>query len=123
MSDQLEREEPALISIIDGPPPEFYFTEDVMSHELYDATKPYEVARVEMRTMSGPKMIARCRNAWDVQKPVMLEFKDLDGFKQRLEICGARYEELTEGTLLQLWVRMPVELHFVGAAGDDDEVE
>lgn len=123
MNDQHELEEPALISIIDGPPPQFYFTEDVMAQELYDTTRPYEVARVEMRTMSGPKMLARCRNAWNVRRPVMLEFKDMDGFKQRLEICGARFEELNDGTLLQLWVRMPVELQFVGAADDDDEAE
>ena len=121
MSNPQTNDEPALISIIDGPPPQFYFTEDVMAQELYDTTRPYEVARVEMRTISGPKMLARCRNAWDVRRPVMLEFKDMDGLKQRLEICGARYEELTEGTLLQLWVRMPVELQFVGAADDEDE--
>ena len=124
MKEQPEIEQPELISIIDGPPPEFMFGGENLAPEVYDTTAPYEVARCDMRTMSGPKMLARCRNAWDERKPVLLEFRDMDGLKKRLEICGARYEEIgNEGTLLQLWVRLPVEMQFVSVVDEDDDDE
>jgi hypothetical protein len=115
--------EPELISIIEGPPPQF----ESAAHDSWlsypDSLQPFDLARCDTRTFSGPKMVARCRNAWAEQRPVMLEYRDLDGLKQRVEICGIRFDELDEGTLLQIWVRLPVEMHIVDLMDDEDDEE
>ncbi|MBI5876406.1 MAG: hypothetical protein HZB53_02045 [Chloroflexi bacterium] len=116
-----ELTEPELISIIEGPPPQFELEgrESWMSYP--DTPRPFELARCDTRTFNGPKMIARCRNAWSEQRPVMLEYKDMDGLKQRVEICGIRFDELDEGTLLQIWVRLPVEMHMISLMDNEDD--
>ncbi|MBI3734513.1 MAG: hypothetical protein HY259_13815, partial [Chloroflexi bacterium] len=107
----------------EGPPPQFAMTHDDWMTSVQDTTGPYEVARCETRTFSGPKMIKRCRTAWDQNRPVILEYRDLDGMKQRVEICGVRFEALDEGTLLQLWVRMPVEIQLIEIDQNDDDAD
>ncbi|TMC53279.1 MAG: hypothetical protein E6J26_08810 [Chloroflexi bacterium] len=125
--------EPELISIIEGPPPQFQFADETSLLALQESTLPHELARCDTRTFNGPKLVKRCRDAWKDKRVVMLEYKDMDGLKQRVEICGIRFEDMDDGTLLQLWVRLPVELQFIsiddesadededeGSAGDDD---
>jgi hypothetical protein len=113
--------EPELISIIEGPPPQFQFVDD-QSHLLFQSTQgPFEMARTDTRTFNGPKMIARCQNAWAEKRAVMLEYKDMDGLKQRVEVCGIRFDKLDEGTLLQIWVRMPIEMQLIEIEEEDDE--
>ncbi len=120
-SGQHDLSEPELISIIEGPPPNFQFVDEQWTQSLQESTTPYEMARCDTRTFNGPKMLARCRRAWDEKRPVMLEFRDLDGLKHRVEVCGVRYEKLDDGTLLQLWVRLPVEMQLIEIEqGDDD---
>jgi hypothetical protein len=115
-----EVDEPELISIIEGPPPQFQFVDDQSLLGFQNTQGPFEVARTDTRTFNGPKMIERCRNAWAQKRAVMLEYRDMDGLKQRVEICGIRFDKLDEGTLLQIWVRMPVEMQLI-ELGDDDE--
>lgn len=117
-----ELTEPELISIIEGPPPQFELANGDPWLLYQDTQRPFNLARCETRTFNGPKMIARCHNAWSERRPVMLEYKDLEGLKQRVEICGIRFDELEDGTLLQIWVRLPVEMH-IFRIGDDDEDE
>ena len=116
-----EINEPELISIIEGPPPQFTFVDDQSLLVPQDTQGPYEIARCDTRTFSGPKMIARCHNAWEQKRAVMLEYRDVDGLKQRVEICGIRFDKLDEGTLLQIWVRMPVEMQLIEIEEDDEE--
>jgi len=110
--------EPELISIIEGPPPQFQFADETSMLALQESTLPHELARCDTRTFNGPKLVKRCRDAWKDKRVVMLEYKDMDGLKQRVEICGIRFEDMDDGTLLQLWVRLPVELQFISI---DDE--
>ena len=116
-----EINEPELISIIEGPPPQFQFVDDQSLLGFQNTQGPFEVARTDTRTFNGPKMITRCRNAWEQKRPVMLEYKDMDGLKQRVEICGIRFDQLDEGTLLQIWVRMPVEMQLIEIDDEDEE--
>jgi hypothetical protein len=117
--------EPELISIIEGPPPQFQFADETSMLALQESTLPHELARCDTRTFNGPKLVKRCRDAWKDKRVVMLEYKDMDGLKQRVEICGIRFEDMDDGTLLQLWVRLPVELQFISiddeAADDVDD--
>ncbi len=126
MSNQIdphkpELNDPELISIIEGPPPQFMFADDDSMLTFQDTLGPFEIARCDTRTFNGPKLIARCRNAWNDKRPVMLEYRDLDGFKQRVEICGIHFDQLDEGTLLQIWVRLPVEMQLVAIEEDEED--
>ena len=118
-----EVDEPELISIIEGPPPQFQFVDDPSLLGFQNTQGPFEVARTDTRTFNGPKMIDRCRNAWAQKRAVMLEYRDMDGLKQRVEICGIRFDKLDEGTLLQIWVRMPVEMQLIELEDDDEQDE
>ena len=118
-----EVDEPELISIIEGPPPQFQFVDDQSLLGFQNTQGPFEVARTDTRTFNGPKMIDRCRNAWAQKRAVMLEYRDMDGLKQRVEICGIRFDKLDEGTLLQIWVRMPVEMQLIELEDDDEQDE
>ena len=113
--------EPELISIIEGPPPQFQFADELSLMALQESTLPHELARCDTRTFNGPKLVKRCQDAWHDKRVVMLEYKDMEGMKQRVEICGIRFEDMDDGTLLQLWVRLPVELQWFSIDGDDDD--
>jgi hypothetical protein len=120
-SNRPDLNEPELISIIEGPPPQFQFEDDQSTLLFQDTTGPFEIARCDTRTFSGPKMMARCTNAWAERRSVMLEYKDLDGLKQRTEICGIRFDKLDEGTLLQIWVRFPIEMQLIQIEDEDED--
>jgi hypothetical protein len=120
-SNKPDLNEPELISIIEGPPPQFQFEDDQSTLLFQDTTGPFEIARCDTRTFSGPKMLARCTIAWADRRSVMLEYKDLDGLKQRTEICGIRFDKLDEGTLLQIWVRFPIEMQLIHIEDDDED--
>ena len=120
-SNKPDLNEPELISNIEGPPPQFQFEDDQSTLLFQDTTGPFEIARCDTRTFSGPKMMARCHKAWGERRSVMLEYKDLDGLKQRTEICGIRFDKLDEGTLLQIWVRFPIEMQLIQIEDEDDE--
>lgn len=118
-----ELTEPELISIIEGPPPQFMPESRESWLGFPDISQPFDLARCDTRTFNGPKMTARCRNAWAEQRPVMLEYKDMDGLRQRVEICGIRFDELDEGTLLQIWVRLPAKMPVLSLLDDEDDEE
>lgn len=120
-SNKPDLNEPELISIIEGPPPQFQFEDDQSTLLFQDTSGPFEIARCDTRTFSGPKMMARCSNAWAERRSVMLEYKDLDGLKQRTEICGIRFDKLDEGTLLQIWVRFPIEMQLIQIEDEEDD--
>ncbi|MCA1553153.1 MAG: hypothetical protein LC737_02115 [Chloroflexi bacterium] len=120
-SNKPDLNEPELISIIEGPPPQFEFVDEQSLLALQESSLPHELARCDTRTFNGPKLQKRCRDAWNEKRVVMLEYRDMEGMKQRVEICGIRYEDLDEGTLLQLWVRLPVEMQLISLEDVDDD--
>ncbi len=50
-------------------------------------------------------LLERCQRAWGAQKPIRLDFPTMSGLRKQLEIIAARYEQLPEGDMLNLWVR------------------
>ena len=99
--------EPELITIVEGPPPEFQPVPDLWPLSIYEDPQPSLVAVCQMRTFSGPKMMDRCQRAWDEDRPVKLDFPDRAGARQQANIVAVRWSEVEEGHLLHLWVQIP----------------
>jgi hypothetical protein len=115
--------EPELITIVEGPPPEFKPTDDRWMYSLVESYRPYLVSLTQVRSLKGQVLLERCRRAWSSQRPIRLDFPTLSGMRRQLEIIAARYEQLPEGDLLNLWVRhTPNEIEDV-APPDESEDE
>jgi hypothetical protein len=97
--------DPELITIVEGPPPEFKTVDDAWMYSLLESSRPYYVALCQVRSFKGQTLLERCQRAWSSQRPIRLDFPTLSGLRKQLEIVAARYEKLPEGDLLNLWVR------------------
>ena len=103
---------PAYITIVEGPPPEF---QEVINHwggSVLESPIESQVALVEMRTFDGPKLVQRCQDAWANKRDARLDFPTEDGDRGELDIIAVRWEEVSEGHKLYLWVRINGELEF-----------
>jgi len=99
--------EPEFITVVEGPPPEFQAALDSWPLSIYEDPRPSRLAVCQMRTFNGPKMVERCRRAWDQDRPVKLDFPDQAGVRQQATIVAVRWSEVEEGHLLHLWVQIP----------------
>jgi hypothetical protein len=116
--------DPELITIVEGPPPEFRPTEDAWAFSLLDSARPFMVSICQVRSFKGQALQERCQRAWAGQRPIRLDFPTMSGLRKQLEIISARYEKLPEGDLLNLWVRhMPHEIEDPRAREDDEPPE
>lgn len=100
--------EPELITIVEGPPPDFNPTPDLWPLAIYECPQPHFLAMCQMRTFSGPKMVERCRRAWSENRPVMLDYADQAGERKQVSVVATRWSEVPEGHVLHLWVQVPV---------------
>jgi hypothetical protein len=98
-----------LITIVEGPPPQFQPPREMWALSVHEKLQPSTIAYCQMRTFNGPKMLERCQNAWAEERPVMLDFPDQMGMRQQVEIIAARWNETDEGHILHLWVRRPFQ--------------
>lgn len=101
--------EPELITIVEGPPPEFQMPHEGWPFSLWEGAKSHAVALAQMRTFSGPAMLERCIRAWDDARPVMLDFPQGDGLRKQVEVLAARVTQVDEGDVLNLWVALPFD--------------
>lgn len=97
--------EPELITIVEGPPPEFKAADEVWMYSLLEASRPYLISLCQVRSLKGQVLMERCQRAWSSQRPIRLDFPTLSGLRKQLEIVAARHDKLPEGDLLNLWVR------------------
>ena len=111
--------EPELITIVEGPPPEFQLVNELWPFSLWEGRLPQSVGYVQMRTFSGPSMVDRCTRAWDQARPVMLDFPQMDGLRRRVEVLAARATTLEQGDVLNLWVALPADEVAASSAGAD----
>jgi hypothetical protein len=103
--------DPELITIIEGPPPEFKGVNEAWLFSLIESPRPYSVSLCQVRSFNGLKLLERCRRAWHSGRMTRLDFPTMGGLRRQLEIVAARYEKLAEGDLLNLWVRhLPSDL-------------
>jgi hypothetical protein len=107
--------EPELITIIEGPTPEFRPTPVDWAQSVLEGPEDRLVAVCHLRTGNGEDIMERCRNAWKDGRPVRLDFPDEMRMRQQVDVVSIRLEKLDEGPALMLWVALPL--------GDIEEVE
>jgi hypothetical protein len=102
----IEKFEPAYITIVEGPPPDFRDVSNEWAYGVLEGFKSDDVALCEMRTFNGPKLVKRCQDAWREGRPARLDFPIDEGSRGELDILAVRWEEIDEGHKLYLWVRI-----------------
>lgn len=115
--------EPELITIVEGPAPEFQPIPELWPLSVREDSHPMPVVVCQMRTFNGPKMVARCQRAWKEDRPVKLDFPDGTGMRQQINVVAARWTELQEGHVLHLWVQVPPEALEEGDSFEEEEEE
>ena len=111
--------EPEKITIIEGPPPEFMLAQDVWSMSMWEGARPRSVGVCQMRTFNAGTLMERCHHAWGEGRAVQLDFPQMDGLRQKVEILAAKPGCVEEGDLLYLWVAVPAGAIEPPAACDD----
>lgn len=102
--------EPELITVIEGPTPEFRPSPYLWFQSIYEGPEDLDVMMCELRTFNGQSILDRCLNAWQEDRPVKLDFPDYMRMRQQLDVVAMRLHELEEGPMLILWVRYPIDL-------------
>jgi len=101
--------EPELITIVEGPPPDFRAARELWPLSLWEGLTAQAVAQTQMRTFNGQSMMDRCLRAWAESRPVMLDFPQMDGLRRKVEVLAARAMTIEEGDVLNLWVALPAD--------------
>lgn len=96
---------PEKITIIEGPTPTFETPTETWALSLTEGPTLARVAVTRLRTFNGPALVERCWKAWDVGRPVNLEYRGEDGQTDEAQIIAVRYAEVAEGHVLLLHVR------------------
>ena len=114
--------EPELITIVEGPTPEFRPSPYLWFQSVYDSPEDANVVLCELRTLNGESIVERCRNAWQEGRSVKLDFPDYMRMRQQLSVVAMRLQDMEDGPLLMLWIRQPFEdsLEEEHDDGDDD---
>ena len=105
--------QPAYITIVEGPPPEFQPVPDGWSQEVIEGLDWKPVALVEMRAFDGPKLVKRCTDAWAEGRPARLDCPLDDGQRAELDIIAVRWKAVPEGHKLYLWVRLEADMALI----------
>ena len=101
--------EPELITIVEGPPPDFQLSREFWPFSLWEGKIPQAIALAQMRTFNGAVMLDRCTRAWAESRPVMLDFPQMDGLRRKVEVLAARTSRVDDGDVLHLWVALPAD--------------
>lgn len=113
--------EPELITIIEGPTPEFRITPQEWVQSVHEGPEAHVVASCELRTGNGDDIVERCQRAWRERRPVQLDFPDELRMRQRLDVTALRLHEVEAGSVLTIWVALPPEFGEEDFEFDDDE--
>ena len=111
--------EPELISIIEGPTPEFQPTPQRWLQSIHEGPRDRAIALCRLRTMSGEDIMERCYLAWDEGRSVKLDYPDELRMRQQADVVAMRLTEVDEGKMLLLYVSLDYEIEFE-EVGDDD---
>jgi hypothetical protein len=114
------------ITIIEGPPPTFEVVQEGWVLGLNDGPNLADLVVTHLRTINGAELVRRCYNAWHNQEPIYLEFRTEEGLFEEAPVIAARYQEVEDGQMLILWVRLErldieIELDYEDDLGDLDE--
>ena len=110
--------EPELITIIEGPTPEFRPTPVDWVQSVLEGPEDRLVAVCQLRAGDGEGIMER----WKDGRPVRLDFPDEMRMRQQLDVVSIRLEQLDEGEALMLWVALPLEnIEEIEEMDDGDE--
>jgi len=115
--------EPELISIIEGPTPEFQPTPQRWLQSIHEGPDDRAVAMCRLRTMSGEDIMERCYRAWDEGRGVKLDYPDELRMRQQADVVAMRLTEVDEGKMLLLWVSLDYEIEYEEVDDDDFDGE
>ncbi len=120
--------EPETITIIEGPPPEFMLAQDMWSTSIWEGQLPRTMGVCQMRTFNAGGLMERCTRAWREGRPVQLDFPQMDGLRQQVEVVAAKPGHVEEGDMIYLWVAVPREAAVYNedldlGSSDDDTTE
>lgn len=117
--------EPEVITIIEGPTPEFRSSPQDWVQSIHEGPEDRMTAVCQLRTGNGADILARCQNAWREGRPVKLDFPDELRMRQQVDVVAVRLQELEEGEVLLVWVSLPLmydELEEIDEDEDDEDV-
>lgn len=100
--------EPELITIIEGPTPDFQPSPQRWLQSIYEGPDDKETAVCQLRTANGEDIMERCQRAWRENRPVRLDYPDDLRMRQQADVVAMRLQQVEEGQLLLLWVSLPV---------------
>jgi len=113
--------EPELITIVEGPTPEFHLVAEGWAFSILEGASPYLPAACQVRSFNGTQLLERCQRAWSTHRPILLDYRQMDGLRRTVEIVGARLEKIEGMDVLNLWVRHPVGATTIHPGRDDIE--
>lgn len=119
----MKQTEPELITIIEGPTPEFHQSPQDWLQSIYEGPEDRDVVFCQLRTGNGEDIQVRCLRAWDEGRPVKLEYPDRMRMRQYADVIALRLTEVDEGQLLQLWLSFPFDYDEADDDFDFDEDE
>jgi len=111
------------ITIIEGPPPTFEAVTDGWVLGLYEGPMLGNIFVTRLRTFNGPSLVERCHRAWRNRQSIHLEYRTPEGLEQETPIVAARYQEIDEGHVLELWIRQFDEDVELQLGYDDDQTD
>ncbi|MCA9970019.1 MAG: hypothetical protein KC425_07385 [Anaerolineales bacterium] len=112
--------EPELITIIEGPTPDFHPSPQDWLQSIYEGPDDRDAVFCQLRTNNGGDIMERCQQAWREGRPVRLEYPDEMRMRQFADVIAMRLSNAEEGQLLQLWLSFPLEYD---EDEDDDDAE
>lgn len=115
----MKQPEPELITIIEGPTPDFFDSPQDWLQSIYEGPDDRDSVYCQLRTNTGRDILARCQAAWAEGRPVQLQYPDEMRMPQFVDVIAMRLGEVEEGQLLQLWVSFPVD--YTDDDGEEDE--
>ncbi len=117
--------EPEYITILEGPTPEFQSQVQLWNWGIYQGPREADIGLCELRTNNGQDIRDRCVDAWKEGRAVQLDYPDELRMRQQVDVVSLRLYERDEGTVLKLWVHLPIDETeaelFDGDIDDDDD--
>ncbi len=92
------------ITIVEGPIPDFMPISDEWPLGLYQGPGRVVCAICKLRAFNNEALAERCRNAWQENRPVRLDYPDGEGGRLEADIIAVRTETVEQGDVLYLWV-------------------
>lgn len=113
--------EPELISIIEGPTPDFRPSPYLWFQSVLEGPEDTEIVMCELRTLSGGDIVERSRRAWAEGRPVKLDYPDYFRLRRQIDVVALRFQDTDEGPMIVLWLRQPYGTAEEQQSDDEDD--